>query len=275
MKNLFLVVTISLFLFSCKKDSTSPNNNPTGSTAYVSSIRFVSPQTQQVDSLMYDTAHHIVQFLQYDYDSTGTTPIADSITVVFSFAPNATVPQSYTYSHIGQGDVNDVHDLTYDANSRIIKDTSLSGTGFVTSFSYPTNIIASTILFEGSYYDNQLDSLFLSNGNVTTNRVYYSNMSYTETLSGSGQFGYSSYANPAYYPAIANSVGPLLNLLTYDGFGGYTDFNSKELIDQISGTGGGLPPIPVNINWATDNKGRVGKGTAAGIPGSYIQFYYY
>jgi hypothetical protein len=194
---------LCLLISSCKKDTASSTSQTAGTTSFLSSIRNYSPQTLVIDSLTYDTTHRLAVFSEYEYDTTSGSPEVDSIIVVFSFKPNTTVPNSYTYNDIPEGTINDIHTLSYDGNNRIIKDTSLSGSGFVTYYSYPNNNIASTLLFDGTVQNNQIDTLYISNGNITMANTYYPNIEGTaDSLEGGLQLGYSSYANPTYNSTI-------------------------------------------------------------------------
>ena len=271
MKKTFLLAAITCIIFSCKKSTSSPGG---GTAYYVSSVKSVSPESQIVDSLQYDVNHNITEFIQYSYDLSGSGAV-DSIAITFTYAQNSNVPLTYTYADIANGITNDVHDLYYDGNGRIIKDTSLSGSGFVNYFSYPNNAVASTVLFEGNYNDNQLDTSYTSNGNITSEVFYYSNYTPTDTLTATLAFGYSSLANPLYYSSVSPSIGALLNIEAYDGAGDIIDFYSKQLFDQLTVTEPGTPSEAVTLNWTTDGLGRASEGTYTGIPGTYIQYNYY
>jgi hypothetical protein len=256
MKKTLLPFCVIALLFSCTKSpsGSNPNNNST-STYFVSSIRSYSSGEATIDSFAYDTSHALVTFAQYEYDSTQGTPIKDSIITTFLFQGNSGLPTSYTTLQDGslQQDF-----LSYDGQGRIVKDTSATES-FVTYYSYPANKVISTMLFDGTINgDVQIDTLLLSNGNITSNHINEDGQLAIET------FGFAGYANPLYYPGIANSVGPLLFNLTLDGYGGIGDYISKNTISSISGTGGDLPPIPIPISFSIDSKGRVWKETVFG-----------
>ncbi len=118
----------------------------------------------------------------------------------------------------------------------------LSGSGFVVYFSYPNGNIATTVLFDGTPQNNQIDTLFISNGNISAAHIYFPNDAGTaDSLEAAVKFGYSSNNNPAYHAAISASIGPLLYILQFDGYGGALDPISQKALNSVSGLGDGLP----------------------------------
>lgn len=264
------------FAFGCKK-SNSPGNTP-ASSYYLSSVTDYSPQSRIIDSFTYDSSHRIARFAQYSYDTTSGSPVFYYWTADFTLPANGSAPSSYTYNYRAAGIINDVHPLSYDGQGRIIKDSSLSGSGFVTHYSYPNNNIASTVLFDGTPLNNQVDTLFMTNGNIGSERDYFPNNAGTaDSLEGNVQVGYASIANPGYHAAIAGSVGPLLFTLQFDGNGNFMDFISKNAFNKVTVIGSGLPSgTSINYNLTTDSKGRLSQLTAnlGGITGR-VTFNYY
>jgi hypothetical protein len=272
MKKILVLVGLSIVVFSCNK--TGVTTNPPV-TSFLKTVKSYAPQTQIADSFVYDSTHAMAQLLRYTYDSTGGTPIVDSMEITFSFAPNAVLPNSYTYNDIPQGLNNELHQLAYDNQNRIIKDTAIGGRGYVNYFVYSNNHITATTLFSGIITDNQIDSLILSNGNITEERVYYPDYAGTaDSLSGDTFFGYSSSANPAYYSPIASSVGPLLHLIEFDGSGTNEDAISVKMLNSITAIGNGAPLGTVHFNLAYDPQGRLIKFTGVGYPGELVYTYY-
>lgn len=272
-----LAILILFLTFSCKKTNSgggSSSSDP--NSTYLSSVISSSPQQKLVDSFSYDSLHRLIQFSQYDYDSTSGSPMYNSSTVNFTYQDNATSPTRYVYADTLLGSYDDIHILSYDAQGRIAKDTSYSGSGFVTYYSYPNNNPAATVLFEGTPDDNQIDTLFLTNGNVGSEHIYTSNIpGQPDVLDGNVQYGFSSTANPAYHASITNSIGPLLSILEIDGFGGFVDFISKNAVNKLSGIAGGLPPGTVlNYTLTNDTKGRLSKMTFVGAAGGIVFNYY-
>jgi hypothetical protein len=261
---LSLALGLLLLAGACKKSGSGDNkpNNP----AYASSIRTSSSQSQIVDSFTYDAAHRLVIFAQYDLDTTSGTPLQASLIATFAYANSSQTPYAYTFEQqTPAGSASAYHQLFYDGGYRIIKDSSLDGSGFVTYFSYPGNNIASRVVF-GNPDDHQIDTQFVNNGNITAERIYYPNDAGTaDSLEASLQFGYSSLINPAYHAVTASSIGPLLHILTYDGFGGYSDYISANALSKLSGLG--LPSGQyISFAWTADSKGRAGKA-AVSLPG--------
>jgi hypothetical protein len=126
--------------------------------------------------------------------------------------------------------------------------------------------------------NNQIDTLFLSNGNVSNMRVYYPNDAGTaDSLEGNVSFGFTSLTNPAYHSAMTNSIGPLLYVLQVDGFGSSVDPVSQHAFNSFSGAGYGLPPgISLNYNQTTDAQGRlIELSSPLGPVAGSITFTYY
>jgi hypothetical protein len=271
------LLILALFLvFSCHK--TNSGNNTTPISTYLSSVVSYSPQSRTVDSFAYDSLHRLSQFSQYIYDTTSGAALYDAQTAHFVYQGTATIPTTYTASDTTHGNFGDLHLLSFDGQNRIAKDTSLSGSGFVTYYSYPNNNSAATVLFEGTLQNNQIDTLFLSNGNVSEERIYTSNIpGQPDDLDGDVHFSYASTANPTYHPAITNSIGPLLTILEIDGIGGTVDFQSKNVIDKLTGPAQGLPAgVSINYTLTNDSKGRLSKMSASfgGTIGTIVFNYY-
>jgi hypothetical protein len=259
---------------SCKKNGPSTSSN--SPSTYLSSVHIASVGSQLVDSLRYDPDHHLLLFAQYDFDTTSGTPESDSIVTTFSYAAGSGVPNGYTNTFSTSSDP---HQLSYDAQNRIIKDTSLNGSGYVAFYTYPNGNTSSNVLFDGTALNNQIDTLFLSGGNIVAFHIYYPNYGQTaDSLSGSVQFTYSAYANPAYHADLAGSIGPLLYNLSLDGYGGYEDFLSKDVFQSISATASGsVPGYSLTLNANRDASGRVVQLFSPSLPVSTynVRFFYY
>ena len=158
--------------------------------------------------------------------------------------------------------------LSYDGQGRISKDTSMSGTGFVAYYTYPSNAIATTVYFEFDHSDHQIDTLYLSNGNISKEKIYYPNDARTaDSLEGNTQYNYSGLTNPAWHSAVANTIGPLLFILNYDDNGSVMDPISKNAFSKVSITDPGNPiSYGISFNQQTDNKGRLTVLTPIGDP---------
>lgn len=264
----------ALVVLSCKKSGSS--NNSSNSDVWLSSVSAIAPQTRAVDSFSYDSAHRVLKFAQYKWDTSGGSPAAGSEIATFALPAGASAPpSSYTLTYNGN---TDPHVLTYDGQGRISKDTSLSGSGFVVYFSYPNGNIATTVLFDGSPLNNQIDTLFMSNGNISAAHIYLPNDAGTaDSLEAAVKFGYSSNNNPAYHSAISASIGPLLYILQFDGYGGALDPISQKALNSVSGLGDGLPGnSAITYNQTTDSKGRLSQMTTSfGPAAGYILYSYY
>ena len=261
MKKLSLPLCIfGLFLvFSCKKSNSGDNS--AAANAYLSSVITYSPQSQIVDSFSYDSLLRLSQFSQLAFDSSSGFPQFASYLVDFTYDGNKTTPSGYTLIDISSGNFGDRHILSFDGQGRIVKDTSLSGSGYVGFYSYPGNNIASIVLFEGTAQNNVIDTLFMTNENMSEERVYNAQIpGQPDVLDGDILFGFSSTANPAYHHPIASAIGPLLTNFALNGFGGSTDYNSKNIFNRISGAGPGVP-VGFSANYAlsNDGKGRLSK----------------
>jgi hypothetical protein len=253
---LFLTALLLFFVYSCKKSSSSHSNN-TNSNAWLSSVTSWSSPTSIVDSFTYDSAYRVASYMQIEYDTSSGTPNAYTWSAVFSLpAGSSAPPSSYTNNLTG---TNELHQLTYDAQGRIIKDTSLGSSGWVIYFSYPANEIAITALYEGSIANSIVDTLFLSNGNIGSAHVYGPNNAGTaDSLEQSIKYGFSGISNPAYHSAITSSVGPLLYILAISGFGGNYDAISQKAYNSLSGVGDGLPTgVTINFTLGQDAQGRL------------------
>jgi hypothetical protein len=273
---LFLCLGLMIITGSCKKSS-SGANKPTNSY-YVSSIKNYSPQSLVIDSFIYDGANRLTVYSQIDYDTTSGSPTYGEIDCYFSYSGTSPTPYGYTI-----GGNAEVHQLSYDGQNRISKDTAtstLSGQGYVTYYSYPANAIVSTVYFAGGFLDNQIDTNWISNGNISMEHIYFPNNAGTEdSLEAALQVGYISLLNPLYHAEIATTFGPILDNLTFDGFGGgYTSSVSANAPNKLSGLGlpGGLA---ISYTWTTDSKGRGATYTVTapglGAGSANIVFTYY
>jgi hypothetical protein len=210
-----------------------------------------------VDSFSYDSSHRVASYQQFEYDTSTGTPNSGNWSAIFSLpAGSSAPPSSYTNNLTG---ASELHQLTYDAQSRIIKDSSLGSSGWVIYFSYPSNEIAITALLDGTIGNSIVDTLFLSNGNIGSAHIYGPNNAGTaDSLEESIKYGFSGTSNPAYHSAITSSVGPLLYILAISGYGGNYDAISQKAYNSISGVGDGLPSgVTINFTLSTDAQGRL------------------
>ena len=275
---LFLCTLCLLLIFSCKKSNSGNESAATAASSYLSSVIAYSSQQRVINSFSYDSSHRLDSFAQTVYDTTSGLPEYNTFLVQFIYQGANTYPSYYNYYDTLQGNYGDYHLLSYDGQGRISKDSSLSGSGYVDYFAYPNNNIASTVLWEGTAEDNQIDTLFITNGNTTAEHIYTSDIpGQPDDLQGAVNYGFSSIPNPGYHADISNSIGPLLTIIGIDGFGGAVDFISKDALSQVSGIGSGLPTgATITYTLTKDSKGRLSTRSAsyAGVTGSDVFNYY-
>jgi hypothetical protein len=255
--------SLLISLVSCVKSTspvgtsgTSDSSNPSNSS-YLSSIRSNSSLLPQVDSFTYDGSNRLMTIIVIATDSFSSSSGAEA-RVTFTYSGSNAIPASYTIDN--PNGTNGLHQLYYDGQNRVIKDTALDGTGVATKWSYPNGNIVS--IMGGASGEQTIDTLFFDNGNLTARHSYIANNAGTaDTLLGSTQYTYTSIVNPCYHQAIAGTFGPLLNNLVIDG--GYTDFVSGYGISTatISASSIGLHGLPSpestqTFAWTTDSKGR-------------------
>lgn len=264
---LCLGVAMLLLTTSCKKSSSGGGSQPP-SDYYLSAAISYAPQQQIIDAFYYDSLHRLDTFSQTIYDTTSGTPEYNVWMVQFLYQGNQTWPSWYNYYDVPLGGYGDYHLLSYDQENRITRDTSLSGSGYVTYFSYPGNNLAANTLFEGIPDDNLIDTLYMSGGNIGTEVIYLPNIpGQPDVLQGDVHFTNASAANPGYHEPIAGTFGPLMFNLGFNGYGNFVDFISRDAFKAVAGTEGS-PAAPVSVNYtlASDSKGRLSKLTVTGGP---------
>jgi hypothetical protein len=271
--------TLSLILiFSCKK-SNSGGNSSTAANSYLSAVVSIAPQQKMVDSFYYDsTAHLLDTFTQSIYDTTSGYPLYNSYTIQFIYQGTNTFPSWYYLYDVSYGNYGDYHLLSYDGQGRISKDTSLSGSGYVTYYSYPNNNVVIDDWFEGTSQDNQIDTLYMSNGNLNEETIYTSNIpGQPDQQQADVQYKYNTSANPAFHATISDAIGPILYNITQTNNGGFIDFLSKNVLHQASGTESSSPGIfSLTYVQTLDNKGRLSELTGpGGVAAGSIVFNYY
>ena len=273
MKRILLCVPVFVIILasSCSKTSKSGNSNTPA--FYLSSATTYSAGTTVVDSFSYDSSNRVSQFSQFEYDTLGGTPALKTWSANFALtAGTTTPPASYTYT---TGGISQTHSLSYDGQGRISKDTCTS-TGYVAYYSYPNGNIATTVLFNGSESNNQIDTIFVSNGNVSAVHSYVSNSAGTgDSLVGALQFGFSSTANPLYHSGITASVGPLLYILQVDNYGGSLDPISVNAFNTISGTLDGYSGVTLTFGLINDSLGRLNVMSTSLLGSSEVIYFKY
>jgi hypothetical protein len=262
-------------LYSCKK-SNSGNNGSNPPSYYLSSVVNYGTLQRIVDSFYYDSLNRIDTFTQYIYDTTSGTPKFNTWTAQFIYDGTNTYPSYYNLYDPPLGNYGDYHLLSYDPDVRIIKDTSLSGSGYVVYYSYPGNNIGYEIEFEGTAQNNLIDTFYLANGNVSAEASYLSNIpGQPDQQQYSVQNAYASVANPGYHKAMTNSIGPLLTTIELNGYGSFMDFISKNALDHLSGIENVGQYVSLDYDLLTDNKDRLSQVTSSLGAGIYLLKYYY
>lgn len=273
---LFLTITALLLVVSCKKSNSSHNSAGSAANSWVSSITSYSPTDQEsiVDSFTYDSTHRIASYQQLGYDTSGGIAYTGNWSAIFALPAGTAPPATYTNDLTG---VQEVHQLTYDAQGRILEDSSLGSSGWVIYFSYPNNNIAIDAYYDGTIANSLLDTLFMSNGNISGFHIYGPNNAGTaDSLEGNLKLGFSGLANPCYHSAITSSVGPLIYILAISGYGGNFDAISQKALSSVSGMIDGLPGnTTVNYAQVTDGQGRLSRESASYGGGSSIITYRY
>lgn len=241
---------------SCSHHDDTGGGNPVNNS-YLASVYDYVPGALLVDSFTYDAQKRVGRYAQY-LTSSGNTYAA---TFDFSFSGNNALPDSYLYTDEGNNE--ETHQLTFDGQGRIVKDTC-SSNHFVTYYTYSGDYTICSILFEGTMDDAFIDSLKVTDGNLTAEKVWGADYSPWEKQ-GDIAYGHATAANPGYKAEIAGSVGPLLYVLSTYNYGGYADFISKAVMNKITGVSDGLPASGVNYSIKADSKGRVSTMTASGV----------
>jgi hypothetical protein len=216
-------------------------------------------------------------FTQYIYDTTTGAPQFNTWTAQFINNGTNTYPSYYTLYDPLLGNYGDYHLLSYDPDDRIIKDTSLSGSGYVVYYSYPGNNITYDIEFEGTPQYNLIDTFYMTNGNASTEACYLSNIpGQPDMLEYDIRLTYQPIANPGCHEAMTNSIGPLLITLELNADASIMDFISQNVFDHEAGTENS-PPVYVSLdyNLQTDNKGRLSQiSSSYGTGTSLTKFCY-
>jgi YD repeat-containing protein len=276
MQKLSLCLTIGLlfFIYSCKKSNSSSNSS--NANSWLSSVTDYSPQQSIVDSFSYDSSHRIASFMQFEFDSTGGYPIYGNWSAIFALpAGSSAAPTSYTNDLTG---TLETHELSYDAQGRITRDSSLGSSGWVIYFGYPNGNIAINAYYDGTIANSILDTLFMSNGNIASVHAYGPNNAGTaDSLEGSVKYGFSGISNPGYHSTLTSTIGPLIYILQISGYGGFFDNISEKVLNSISGpVGGSSIDVTIPYTLTTDSQGRLSRQTASygGSTASIVYRYY-
>jgi hypothetical protein len=243
-------IAIATLLFGCNKNSSSPVNAATiGATSYT----YYSPANHYLekDTLIYNSSQDLVKISHYDYDSSGgaSSVYVDTGSYAFVVNPSTGLPSSYTMlwykSALGVSE-DEIHNLVYDSQNRLIKDTlasnlvSANDAHLVDYYSYSGSNIVGNAYSQGSSDSiSYTDTITLNNGNVMRQAAYTGDLSNNFQVEFTTVNGYTTYANPLYNSSLALNIGVLL----LDG--NLFDALSKQL------------PADGMAKWTTDANGRV------------------
>jgi len=230
-----------------------------------------------VDSFLYDNNGNLVQFIEWQLDSTQSPIIRDSLVYTFRYPGNSNIPSSYSRLFFRFPTLSDTQydSLIYDNQSRIIKDTLLNPTRItglcVDDYLYAGNTtLVKQYAYQSSntppyHYNVSTDSMVINNGNLSTNTTYWGNYAVDSSgntillnpiSSRNSSYTYSSFANPLYNPQRASSLGPLLQCNEIG------DFISQNLILQGSDLQyAGATPNTFTFNWTGGPSGKTIQGT--------------
>lgn len=236
----FLFLFLALLAACSKGGGSGGGGSQTPGTLYPSTVTVYGYQTGISITLVYDASHRIAGFSETDNDSSGSSPVSSTVTYTFNL-PASGPPTGYTVTNPLYG--SSTGTLLYDAQGRIIEDTSLDGSGDVVYYSYPSS---STISYAASYGTDV--TVTLSGGNIVTNDETDSS-----AVAGGGnvlQFGYSSLANPLYNSTIEPSMGIWFysNVETQA-----MDFVSQNMFNHVNDNAGN----DIGLTLSQDSQGRV------------------
>lgn len=268
--NLTAVCAIATLVFSsCGHKDDGGGGSPVNNS-YLRSVYTSAQGTALIDSLHYDDQKRVASYGQY-ITTAGNSAYAS---FDFHYSGANTLPDSYVYDDNGYSQ--QTHQLSFDGQGRIVKDTS-ADSHFATHYIYSGDYIIMTILGDGTMDDATVDTLLVKDGNIAAEKIWQADNG-TWEKQGDVQYSHATAANPGYKSEIAGSIGPLLYVLSIYTYGGWGDYISKAAINKVFGDGDGLPPGGFNYSVKVDGSGRVNKlvPSAVGMPAGYeLDFNYY
>ncbi len=262
----------SVFFISCKKDSVI---SPAVIDSHITAIYAQDDHYLRIDSLTYDVNGRVVKIFETTTDTAFGVidPLRDSASYTFTFSGNSSVPTSYAASYTGfTGTGAEQHNLYYDSQNRIIKDSLLNPliNGFAAlNYYYGYNLIVYDIInkTDSGLVSIQKDSLLLNaSGNVTADNSHY--LDYNNQPSAEHDLiTFSNYANPLYEKNLAGSLGPFLTTLLSH------DFISSSLFSSLTYNYQSGSTDILTYTWTTDTRGRVIKGVEPSGQSGYAFHY--
>ncbi|TDW99471.1 hypothetical protein [Dinghuibacter silviterrae] len=218
---LITLLSVSLVL-ACNTRSRNPADRNSG---YLATIQCTFGNRTQTDSLAYDSLHRLVRFCRIGNET---------VTADFSYAGNSDSLVSYALNNPQKkGPV--IHRLSYDAQNRIIKDTTFPGGPWV-------------------YYRYSGDSILIAGASKTGDTLVSKNngnLLVILTPDYRKDMELSIGANPAYY--IPNAA---VRLLLYEMAGGcYPNWLSNRgvtVLNIVSPGNAGFPDGQAGYHFACD-----------------------
>jgi hypothetical protein len=271
-----------ILLLSCTKSTDINNPQKTDSTL---SKRVVSVTEEKVS---YFTQSIYSQF-SYDQNNqlasmltrVSVYPGLDTFLITFNLSGANNPPVSYDYTWYRVTNLTNAvehHVLLYDDQKRVILDSMEYGTttsgsevylintkyiynpGYIVAQHYTNNYETLPRIYGPSVIS--IDSMYLSNGNLTQDIIYYIGDSLT--LYSNHYYTPTTYKNPLYQKDISNSLGILLcHNSGEDYFLG--DFLSPNFTSAW-GTTNNL----YTVSYATDSTGNITKVSQEDIAGGYL-----
>jgi hypothetical protein len=271
-----LSVSAIILAVSCTKNIPPPPGGSGGggtpnpaNGSFLTSIKHNIIGVAITDSFTYDNSNRLISIALPGNNGGQTT--------TFSYSGSNTVPASYTVKNSLLPNNQEVHQLWYDGQNRIVKDSTISGgngggvihlgdssvvvninnAGNVTYYTYPQgNIATLTTGKTGAAGGQIIDTFYLSNGNVASlhSLIIGAAGAPQGTVADSTQYTYNTIVNPQFHQSIASTWGPLLtNLGGYDAVSGY-GVNTATNWSTV----GNLPTTKStqNHSWTLDGKGR-------------------
>lgn len=238
---ILILLSLSLFIFSCKKDN-GGNSNPSA-TSFVRIQEGVDPLDDTVYLLTYDSAHHI-KTIQDSIDN-------NLITLTYDASGNLT-----GLSEAGAFAITSDVAYTYDANNLLTQiEYVFAGEHEIFTFEYTNGVLARQNFFTdaGLGGDPKLwtySTYVFSGGNISTRKDYTK----ADVLSATTNYTYSSQANPFKTLGLIN----VSNLLGTDLI---ANFDTYFCANQRTGSSAGNVSTQNTIT--KDGSSRMAKETAS------------
>jgi hypothetical protein len=281
-----ILLLFALYTIGCSKKSSGDTQPPVNKSKLVKK-EFVSfssnSNSTNVDSFAYDVQQRMIYY-SISVRDTKYSSFNWLQQYQFSYSGSSTVPESYIFTYTGDSIPSNTafhysitHKLEFDAQDRIVLDSSVSATlpslneFKIRHYYYSTNLYTSKTIYPNNTASNSTDSTFIDNNGNATIRSYGlldANNKYTHTGATTTVFG--STLNPFH----TSGVGTAFLIL----FG----YNNKNLQSTDTYTNYSAPnynpPAVVSTNnyqYITDTDGWVITATLSGTIGNIRGDYTY